>query len=201
MLFKFIKANKAIEDEEFDHIYPEAIREVADTHFTPIQVSKFAARALADRPNIKILDIGSGVGKFCTIGSVCSEGYFVGVEQRTGLCNIAKGICSRYNLTNVEIINANILDISFTDFEAFYFFNPFQENLSVAEKIDDEVELRRELFYEYSLFVKEQLAAMPTGTKIVTYYSFLREIPESYTLKSSAFNEKLKVWEKTDERQ
>lgn len=198
MLFKLIKANKDIEDEEFDHIYPEAVRKVADTHFTPIQVSKFAAKALADRPNIKILDIGAGVGKFCTIGSVCSEGYFVGVEQRTGLCNIAKAVCNRYNLTNIEIINANILDISFADFDAFYFFNPFQENLSIDERIDHEVELKRELFYEYSLFVREQLAAMPIGTKIVTYYSFLREIPKSYALKLSAFNEKLKVWEKRD---
>lgn len=198
MLFKLIKANKNIEDEEFDHIYPEAIRKVGDTHFTPIQVSKFAAKALADRPNIKILDIGSGVGKFCTIGSVCSEGYFVGVEQRAGLCNIAKAVCSRYNLTNVEIINANILDISFTDFDAFYFFNPFQENLTTTDRIDDEVELKRELFYEYSLFVKEQLAIMPVGTKIVTYYSFLKEIPKSYSLKLSAFSDKLKVWEKME---
>lgn len=197
MLFKLIQANKLIADEEFDHIYPEAIRKVADTHFTPIQVSKFAAKALVDRPNIKILDIGAGVGKFCTIGSVCSEGYFVGVEQRSGLCDIAKGVCSRYNLTNVEIVNANILDISFADYEAFYFFNPFQENLSIAERIDDEVELKRELFFQYALFVKEQLAAMPIGTKIVTYYSFLREIPASYSLKSTAFDEKLKVWEKT----
>ena len=198
MLFRLIKANQDVRDEEFDRIYPEAIRKVADTHFTPIQVSKFAAKALADRPGTKILDIGAGVGKFCTIGSVCSEGHFVGVEQRTGLCNIAKSVCQRYNLTNVEIINANIRDTNFTDFDAFYFFNPFQENLSVSERIDDEVELKRELFYEYSLFVKERLAAMPVGTKIVTYYSFLREIPESYSLQLSAFKEKLKVWEKTD---
>ncbi len=198
MLFKLIKANKDVEDEEFDYIYPKAIRKVADTHFTPIKVSKFAANALVDRPNIKVLDIGAGVGKFCTIGSVCSDGYFVGVEQRTGLCNIAKGVCRRYNLANVEIINANILDITFANFDAFYFFNPFQENLSLAERIDDKVELKRDLFYEYSLFVKEQLAAMPIGTKLVTFYSSQREIPKNYALKLSAFNEKLKVWEKTD---
>lgn len=197
MLFKAIKANKDIKDEEFDHIYPKALQKISDTHFTPIRVSKFAAKALAERPNIKILDIGSGVGKFCTIGSVCSEGYFVGVEQRTGLCDIAKGVCRRYNLTNVEIINANILDVTFTDFDAFYFFNPFQENLSINEKIDNEVKLQRELFYLYSLFVKEQLDTMPVGTKIVTYYSFHKEIPKSYSLKLSAFKEKLKVWEKT----
>lgn len=197
MLFKLIKANKDIKDEEFDHIYPEAIQKISDTHFTPVRVSKFAAKALAERPNIRILDIGSGVGKFCTIGSVCSEGYFVGVEQRTGLCNIAKEVCSRFNLTKVEIINANILDITFTDFDAFYFFNPFQENLSVNERIDDEVTLQRELFLLYSHFVKEQLDTMPVGTKMVTYHSFQKEIPESYSLKLSAFNEKLKVWEKT----
>jgi hypothetical protein len=197
MLFNLIKSNKKIEDDAFDSIYPDAIRSVADNHFTPIHVSKIAAKLLAVRPNIRILDIGAGVGKFCAIGSVCSKGYFVGVEQREGLCNIAKDILKRYRLTNVEMINANILDISFADFEAFYFFNSFQENVYQAERLDDAVELKKELYHEYSLYVREQLSQMPTGTKIVTYYSLLKEIPNNYSLKLSMLDGSLKVWEKT----
>lgn len=196
MLFKHIKANRKIDDDVFDRIYPESIRQVADTHFTPIEVSRYAAQILADGPNTRILDIGAGVGKFCTIASVCSDGYYVGVEQRAGLCQIAEEVCKRYNLERVKIIHANILDISFQDFDAFYFFNPFQENLSVSDKIDDEVPLQRDLYRAYSLYVKTQLAAMPIGTKVVTYHSFLKEIPSSYAMQSSAFNGTLRVWEK-----
>ena len=196
MLFKWIKANKKIGDEEFDKIYPDALRSKADTHFTPVQVSKTAARLLAPGSDVKVLDIGAGVGKFCTIGSVCSKGYFVGVEQRKGLCAIARGVCERYNLTNVEFIHSNITDIPFEAYNAFYFFNPFMENICPREKINDEVELRKELFGEYSGYVREQLAQLPKGTRLVTYYSYLREVPPNYALKRSLFDNNLKVWEK-----
>ncbi|MBK9736331.1 MAG: hypothetical protein IPO92_15780 [Saprospiraceae bacterium] len=56
--------------------------------FTPVDVSILAARYLATNEDSKILDIGSGAGKFCLIGSACSEGTFTGVEQtKEILCN------------------------------------------------------------------------------------------------------------------
>jgi Methyltransferase domain len=196
MIFKLVKSNKHVEDEEFDLIYPQYIRPKADTHFTPIQVCKVAARLLTRKPNAKILDIGSGVGKFCSVGAVCTDGYFYGVEQREGLCNIANEVCDKYGLTNVEIIHANVMDLSFSDYDAFYFFNSFQENLSLEEKIDDEVALTRELYVQYTNYVRSQLATRPVGTTVVTYYSFMREIPDSYMCVLSLFDDKLKYWEK-----
>lgn len=196
MIFKYLESDLEVEDKDFDLIYPSKIKAVAATHFTPVKVSKIAAFYLADRKGVKVLDIGAGAGKFCMIGSACTDGYFTGIEQRKTLWQVARRISKRYNLTNVKFINANIIDISFKDFDAFYFFNAFYENISILGKINDEIELSRELYEKYSDYVKEQLDLKPIGTKLVTYYSFLNEVPDSYKVQFSALDDKLKFWQK-----
>ena len=101
-------------------------------------------------------------------------------------------------MTNVKFIHSNITAIKFKDFNAFYFYNPFYENVCLSGRIDEKVELRRDLYDKYSLYVKEQLAEMPIGTKLVTYFSYLKEIPESYKVHFSCFDDKLKMWEKVN---
>ena len=196
MLFKYIQSNIDVIDSEFDLIYPRKIKEASEIHFTPVNIAKIAARYLADNSETKILDVGSGVGKFCMIGSACTEGYFVGVELRKTLCSIARRVSKHYKLTNVEFINSNITNISFKDFDAFYFYNSFYENVSKLGRINNEIDLNRDLYDKYSLYVKEQLAEMPIGTKLVTYHSFLKEVPDSYKVHFSSFDDKLKMWEK-----
>ena len=196
MLFKHIRSNINVVDDEFDLIYPDRIRAAADVHFTPIKVAKVAARYLASKSDVRILDIGAGAGKFCMVGSACTNAHFVGVEQRRSLCLTAKLITEHYHLSNVEFINANITSIAFKEFDAFYFYNSFFENVSSIGKMDDEIDLRRELYDIYSFYVKEQLDGLAIGTKLVTYYSFSKEIPQSYEIKHSAFGDKLRMWEK-----
>jgi hypothetical protein len=118
------------------------------------------------------------------------------VEQRKHLHDLSKSIAQKYNLTNLLFINSNITDISFKDYDGFYLFNPFYENMNASGKMDDLVELKRELYDEYSLYVKIQLDTKPIGTKLVTYFSYLTEIPKSYKMQFSDFDGKLKMWEK-----
>ncbi len=198
MMFQQIKSNIDISDTEFDSIYPDRIKASAEMHFTPFDVAKIAARYLAHKTGTRILDIGAGAGKFCMIGSACTEGYFTGVELRETLCSAATRISKQYSLENTDFINANITDISFKDFDAFYFYNAFYENVSRMGigRINNELDLSRELYDTYSFYVKNQLDSMPVGTKLVTYFSFSKEIPDSYHLQFTDFDGKLKMWEK-----
>ncbi len=198
MIFEQIRSNEAVKDIEFDLIYPDLIKSAAEMHFTPIEVAKTAALYLANKKGVKVLDIGSGAGKFCMVGSVFTEGYFTGVELRESLFATALRISKRYNLINVEFVHANITDISFKDFDAFYFYNAFFENVSRlgVGKINNELDLKRELYDTYSFYVKHQLDEMPVGTKLVTYFSFSKEVPDSYQLQFTDFDGKLKMWEK-----
>ncbi len=198
MIFEQIRSNEEIKDVEFDLMYPIKLKDAVELHFTPIEVAKTAARYLAHKKGVKVLDIGSGAGKFCMIGSACTEGCFTGIELRESLFATALRISKRYNLLNIEFVHANITDISFKDFDAFYFFNAFYENVSRLGigKINNELDLSRELYDTYSFYVKQQLDSMPVGTKLVTYFSFSKEIPDSYHLQFTDFDGKLKMWEK-----
>jgi ubiquinone/menaquinone biosynthesis C-methylase UbiE len=196
MPFQKIKSHKKIKDNVFDDLFSDELKDVAEIHFSPIEVVRKAAQYLVKKKGDRILDIGSGAGKFCMIGSVVTDGFFTGVEQRKHLHDLANSISERHNLTNLMFINANIIDIPFQDFDGFYLFNPFYENINPIGKMDDLVELKRVLYDEYSLYVNLQLASKPIGTKLVTYFSYLTEIPDSYRLQSSDFEGKLKMWEK-----
>ncbi|MCB0689262.1 MAG: class I SAM-dependent methyltransferase [Saprospiraceae bacterium] len=195
MLFKHIKANQEVSDQEFDLVYPGHIRKISELHFTSVKVAKAASEYLSEKSK-SVLDIGAGAGKFCMIGSVWGQGRYVGVEQRSSLCDIANSVIERYQLEQVDMVNTNITDVPFRDFKAFYFFNSFHENICTSDAIDHTIPFGITLYQEYSVYVKEQLDVMPTGTRLVTYHSYLRELPNSYVLKHSAFGNHLKFWER-----
>lgn len=197
MIFKYLEKGISIEDDDFDEIYPEEIRPMAFTHFTPVEMAIKAAKYLVQKPGTKVLDIGSGAGKFCMIGSVCTDAHFTGVEQRDNLHELGIQIYKKYKLKNITFINSNINQIGFGDFDAFYFFNPFYENIIQFEKIDDAVEVETDLYNEYSKYVKNQLDKMPAGTRLVTFFSAYDEVPESYKLISKDDRQKISMWEKS----
>lgn len=197
MIFKFLKLNIAVEDITFNELYPSRIKRLAARHWTPVAVAKAAAEYLVDKPHKKVLDIGSGVGKFCLVGAASTKGKFYGVEQRESLVKLSKKIADRYDVTNVEFIHSNINKINFSDYEAFYFYNSFYENIDLSCSIDKTILPERELFYSYSKYVKEQLDRTPIGTRLVTYWSNWQEIPDSFELEYGARGGLLLFWQKT----
>jgi SAM-dependent methyltransferase len=187
-----------ITDDEFDAIFPERIRELAKTHWTPVAIAKLAADYLVEAPGTRVLDIGSGVGKFCVIGAAQTNGHFTGVEQRQELVNVARGVAAACWLPNVAFLNKNMMSIEFGDYDAFYFFNSFEEHVDVTIKIDDTQMLSPELYHSYSTYVCAQLALMPVGTRVATYFSPLDIIPGNYRLQHTLVGGNLRFWERVD---
>jgi hypothetical protein len=198
MLFENIKSDLTVIDSDFDVIFPKDIQKFTRLHFSPIEVSKYVARFLtANKSNARILDIGSGAGKFCFIGSLTTQGFFVGIEQRESLHYIANDIAETYAIANTDFILDNVINLSFTDFEGFYIFNSFYENVSFDENITDEVNLKQPNYDTYSAYVKEELDKMPIGTRLATYFCSKSIAPDSYIQIEDTFNKNLKLWEKT----
>src|SRR5262245_2791350 len=77
-------------DGSFDSVYDEEIRALSEEHWTPVAVAARAARILTFAGATRILDVGSGVGKFCIVGALCTAARFVGVERRHRLVSIAR---------------------------------------------------------------------------------------------------------------
>ncbi|GLU55258.1 class I SAM-dependent methyltransferase [Dyadobacter frigoris] len=196
MIFKQLRANIDVDDDTFNELYPNRIKKLSSRHWTPVVVAKMAAEYLAKKPNIKVLDIGSGAGKFCLVGAACTQGMFYGIEQRDYLIEISKKIAAKYHLPNIEFINSNINKINFCDYEAFYFFNSFYENVDTSCPIDNIILPSNDLFYAYSNYVKQQLQSTAVGTRLVTYCTDSDNIPNSFSLSHSAYYGFLKFWDK-----
>src|SRR4051812_20257231 len=69
-------------DAAFDWMYPECFQVLSLKHWTPLAIARKAAGFLAE-PGTRVLDIGSGIGKFCLAAAHhFPETFFYGVEQR-----------------------------------------------------------------------------------------------------------------------
>lgn len=187
------------EDEKFDLIYPPEIRGLSSLHWTPVAVAAEAAKLLITTSGLRVLDIGSGVGKFCLVGASLADGRFTGVEQRSDLVAAARQAASDLGLAGVEFVHGNVMEIDLADYDAFYLFNPFEENMHYGHKIDSEVRLSPELFKKYTSHVAAQLGARPIGTRVVTYAGYADDIPACYYCESAAFGDDLKLWIKERE--
>ena len=196
MIFEAFRNTKTISDEQFDSIYPTAIRALALAHFTPVEVAQLAAQFLVKNAQTKVLDLGSGVGKFCFVGATCTVGQYTGVELRANLHKIACQIAKKHQVANVAFIHGNISEIDFRDYQAFYFYNSFFEYIETTERIDETIDLNKTLYKTYSLMMKEKLAVLPIGTRLVTFYSAYDEIPASYKIVSKIEVQKITMWEK-----
>ncbi|MFA6275239.1 MAG: methyltransferase domain-containing protein [Pedobacter sp.] len=185
------------DDQSFDRLYPEHFRCISKKHWTPLLVAQQAAEFLA-WPDAKILDIGSGVGKFCMIGAKMYPGtVFFGVEQRQELVSCAEDARKTLGLQNVEFIAVNLVQLDFSGFDHFYFYNPFFENIDFANRIDDSVETSVALYAYYTLYLRTKLDNMPVGTRVASYQGPGNEVSENYLLSQSLLGGLLNMYIKT----
>ncbi|MGN8072800.1 hypothetical protein [Mucilaginibacter sp. 22184] len=182
------------DDAEFDWIYPHHFQLLSLKHFTPLSIAKKAAEFLS-LPDTRVLDIGSGAGKFClTAGYHFRETFFYGVEQRHELHHLAENIKRYTDLPNVNFIYGNVTQINFKEFDHFYFYNSFYENIDQMNKIDDTIELSESLYNYYTQYLYMALSAKPSGTRLVTFHSLEQEIPQDYRLADVSYDTLLKMW-------
>jgi len=182
-------------DEKFNQLYSTEISALASRHWTPLSVAREAAAFLAVGVNARILDIGSGVGKFCMIGAQFHpDAIFTGIEQRESLTLIAQLVSERLSLKNTIFLTGNFTDIDFTQYHHFYFYNAFYENLIDNDAIDQTVVQHPELFNLYNRKLYKQLNKLPAGTRIATFHSSENEMPSNYQVVGVGSNEDLKFW-------
>jgi len=178
----------------FNNLLPHDLKQATQTYFTPIEVAQTAATWLTENNEKKILDIGAGVGKFCIAAARINNCDFYGVEYRKSLIDLGNELIERYEIDNAKMIHTNIIDVDFSDYDAFYLFSPFYENLEVENRLNDEVDLEEKLYQIYLDYTETQLAKAIIGTRLVTYFGNNFEVPNSYQRVKDAFDGALKLW-------
>ena len=182
-------------DAYFLSLFPTEIASFNKNHFTPIEVALKAASFLASERNKSVLDIGSGIGKFClTAAYHFPETTFYGVEQRSDLHEAALQANEIFKLKNVNFIHGNMDQLNFEMYDHFYFFNSFHEQLDDAAKMNDTIDHDENLYHYYNRYFFKQLLQKPAGTKLVAFFTLDEEIPENYLLAESHFDQTLQCY-------
>lgn len=184
-----------ITDKEFDLLYQAKIKSFAHTHWTPVDVARKAIQYLGEEGK-SVLDIGSGAGKFCLIAAANSQSKITGVEQRANLIQVSRKIAASFHLGNLDFIQDDMINVDFTCFENFYFFNSFEENINLKEKLNEDNEINNEKYIDSVNFLKNRFESAPEETRIVTYCGECEEIPSCYKLIKTSNKGKLKFWKK-----
>jgi SAM-dependent methyltransferase len=182
-------------DAGFHALYPLPIQALARYHWTPLSIAQKAATFLAGEGNVRILDIGSGVGKFCLAAAFHTpNAFYYGVEQRKSLIDFAEAARKNLQIENVRFMHGNFTQLDFKKYDHFYFYNAFYENLDGTDKIDDSIDYSGELYNYYNRYLFRQLKLKPNGTRICTFCSMENEIPPDYHVVKTEMNDHLKYW-------
>lgn len=178
-----LRAGEAVTDDEFDSIFPEKIRAMSRVHWTPVRVALRCAQLLARKPGSRVLDVGSGVGKLCTIGALTTRGVFTGVEQYGDLVECARDAATLLGASTASFRQGFFSALDPADYDAFYFFNPFEENgWSRPAHLPRAEPLVRGTFEGGVLEAQQLLAAARPGTRVVTYNGMGGALPAGYSL-------------------
>jgi hypothetical protein len=192
------------EDILFDAVYPTTVQLISSRFWTPVAVAQRAASLLRAAGARRVLDVGAGVGKFVLVAaSSVPELDFVGIEQRAYLVEMARSARLRLGIPNARFHVADVTAVPWDGFDAFYFYNPFAENLFVERNcIDDRVELTKQRFVRDVLCVEHALRTAPMGSLAVTYHGSSGRIPGCYDLLTSerSGTDWLRLWAKRRER-
>jgi SAM-dependent methyltransferase len=194
-----LRRGEPVSDREFDALLPSWARRSSDTHWTPIDVARRAAELLA--PAERVLDVGSGAGKFCLVAALCRPAAYVGVEQRGHLVELSRNLVAAFGVERVRFVHGNVESFEMGGFDGFYLYNPFAENLAslVSTPVDQDVARDPRLLDRYVEVVRRGLAAAAAGTRVVTYHGFGGQMPEGYALEAreDAETDVLELWVKT----
>jgi len=185
-------------DPVFDGLYTLRAQQLSAIHWTPIEVAKKAAAHLTEGNKGRILDIGSGVGKFCIVAAhYFPQHSFYGVEQRKALIDEAviaqKATCTN----NVTFIHSNFNAIDLQHYDHFYFYNSFSENLFHYKPIDNLIQASPAIYDEYLNELYNLLEEKPAGTRLATFHSPEAAVPPSYHRIKYVTGESLELWIKS----
>jgi len=161
---------------------PPVARRASKMYWTPVRVARRAAEILNDLEVARVLDVGSGPGKFCVVaGARAPRISFVGIEHRPHLVAAAQSLAAAVGVANVTFLLGDATGLPSAGFDAFYVFNSFAENAFSADlQLDQTVELTPVRRVEDVMRVERWLATRPVGTVLLTYHGLGGPIPASY---------------------
>jgi SAM-dependent methyltransferase len=177
-----VRAGHAALDDEFDQFIPHEDRRVSADYWTPVGVATRAAQWLDYFGARSVVDVGSGVGKFCVAAALGGQCQFTGIEHRTRLVAAARALALTFGVEDrIDFVQSAMTDVGWPKADAYYLYNPFGENLCRFEyQLDREVELGIDRYKREIADAERFIEHAPRGTFLLTYNGFGGRVPDSY---------------------
>lgn len=169
-------------DDAFDQFIPYQDQRVSTEYWTPLRVATRAAQWLNYFGARSVVDVGSGVGKFCVAAALGSACQFTGIEHRPRLVEAARTLAHLFEVSDrVSFVQSAMLDIGWPKADAYYLYNPFGENLcSEKFQLDRDVELGLARYQREIAAAERAIEQAARGTFVITYNGFGGRVPDSY---------------------
>lgn len=195
---KRLRRDRLVADSDWDLAYPWSFAELSHVHFTPVSVARRAAALLSRGPSSRILDVGSGVGKFCVIAALTTAGTFVGIERWGEMVDVARATARRAHASKATFIHARVEDYGWRNFDGVYLFNPFAEFERPDVRTRGLVLADPGEYERLVSFTQETLDRARPGTRVVTYHGFGGAMPRSFrlVLREKLETDFLECWER-----
>jgi len=130
-------------DYAFDLFYPQHIRRLSTMHWTPLDVVAEVCDFLTS-PGARILDVGSGAGKFCIAGGpLHPEAIFLGIKRRSQLDNVAEQLRAKTGAYDFRLLHGNVTAPEPMDYDHFYFYNSSANRYSPGAELTIACRLHR----------------------------------------------------------
>ncbi len=170
-----------VRDEDFDAIYPLAYQRLSHRYWTSVETARRAADLLVGGGARRVLDVGAGAGKLCLVGAASTGVTFTGIEHRAHLVAAGREAARLLRQERVELISGRLDEIATDLYDAFYFYNPFAENLVERElRFDHGVHLSRERHDADLRHATSLLLGARAGTHVVTFHGCGVTMPPCY---------------------
>lgn len=158
------------------------MRRLSGRHWSPLHVIVRGVRWLAEAGARSVLDVGSGAGKFCVVGALSSSLSFVGVERRGRLISSSRALARAFGVQGrVRFIEGEFGTADLPRTDAYYFYNPFGENLSERDaQIDHDVPLDGHRYLHDLALARAFLTSLPVGALVLTYHGFGEQMPRTF---------------------
>lgn len=170
----------ALTDEEFDELLSERSREYSSQFWTCVDAARVACEWLSDFRVGRLVDVGSGVGKFCTLASLLLNRRVWGLERRGRLVFESRRLAQRLD-AEVVFVEGDVCSYSSRGFDAFYAYNPFGEYLfNERNRLDEDSPSTIAEYVRSATAVEAWLRSAPQGALLVTYNGLGGRIPGSF---------------------